>query len=69
MMRNEGKTADKPASAERSDGIRHGDASYRRAVLALFATGLASFNAIYCTQALMPALSEYFDATDRKSVV
>lgn len=63
MMRTEGKTADKPASAKRSDGIRHGDPSYRRAVLALFATGLASFNAIYCTQALMPALSEYFDAT------
>ena len=50
-----------------SDGIRYGDPDYRKAVLALFATGLASFNAIYCTQALMPALSEYFDATPAMS--
>lgn len=50
-----------------SDGIRYGQPGYRRAVLALFATGLASFNAIYCTQALMPALSEYFGATPAMS--
>lgn len=44
-------------------GLRRGDPDYRRAVIALFAMGLASFNAIYCTQALMPALSDYFGAT------
>lgn len=48
-------------------GIRYGQPGYRRAVLALFATGLASFNTIYCTQALMPALSEYFGATPAMS--
>lgn len=48
-------------------GLRRGDPDYRRAVIALFAMGLASFNAIYCTQALMPALSDYFGATPAMS--
>lgn len=51
------------AAAPVERGIRYGRPGYRRAVLALFATGLASFNAIYCTQALMPALSDYFGAS------
>ncbi len=46
-----------------SGGLRRGEPSYHRAVIALFALGLASFNAIYCTQALMPALSEHFGAS------
>lgn len=50
-------------AASCADGIAYGAPAYRRAVLALFATGLASFNAIYCTQALMPALSDYFGAS------
>jgi MFS transporter, YNFM family, putative membrane transport protein len=37
-----------------------GTRGYRRITTALYGTGLASFAAIYCTQALMPALSTYY---------
>ncbi|MBW3085563.1 Inner membrane transport protein YnfM [Austwickia sp. TVS 96-490-7B] len=43
--------------AELPDGLRRGEPGYARAVVALLAAGLASFNALYCTQALMPALT------------
>ena len=38
--------------------LRRGDPGYRRAVVGLVAAGLATFSAMYSTQALMPALSE-----------
>lgn len=57
------KAAAKPIATQDTGGLRRGERSYRRATIALFALGLASFNAIYCTQALMPALSEYFGAS------
>lgn len=37
-------------------GIRRGEPAYRRAVLAVLAAGLATFNALYCTQAMLPTL-------------
>ncbi|AKK09926.1 arabinose efflux permease family protein [Corynebacterium testudinoris] len=37
-------------------GLRRGDRLYRRAVFAMLLAGLASFNALYATQALLPTL-------------
>ncbi|GBG39774.1 MFS transporter [Mycobacterium montefiorense] len=37
-----------------------GSSGYRRVTAALCGTGLASFAAMYCTQALLPALSAYY---------
>lgn len=37
-------------------GLAKGDPAYRRAVVGLVAAGLATFDAMYCTQALMPAI-------------
>lgn len=39
-------------------GLERGTAGYRRALVALVAAGLASFNAMYATQSLLPALTE-----------
>lgn len=44
-----------------SAGLRRGDPGYQRAVVSLVAAGLATFNAMYCTQALMPALTTDLD--------
>lgn len=40
-----------------SEGLRRGTPTYRRAVLALLAAGLATFGALYCTQAMLPVLA------------
>lgn len=39
-------------------GLRRGEATYRRAVLAMVAAGLASFNTLYATQALLPIFTD-----------
>lgn len=39
-----------------ADGLRRGEPNYKRASLAMLCAGLAIFNALYCTQALLPAL-------------
>ena len=39
-------------------GIRRGTAEFRRAQLAMLAVGLAIFNSLYATQALLPTLTE-----------
>ena len=39
-----------------SPGLTRTDRNYRRAVLAMLAAGLATFNALYATQALLPTL-------------
>ncbi|MGO1943418.1 MAG: MFS transporter [Ancrocorticia sp.] len=39
-------------------GLKRGTSAYRRGTIALLAAALASFNAMYCTQALMPVLTE-----------
>lgn len=57
-------TPDRPArpaagaAAEQAPALRAGDPAFRRAVVGLVAAGLATFNAMYCTQALMPALTD-----------
>ncbi|MGA8252753.1 MAG: MFS transporter [Mycobacterium sp.] len=40
-----------------------GSRGYRRVTAALYGAGLASFAAMYCTQALLPALSTYYRIT------
>lgn len=40
-----------------------GSRGYRRVTAALYGAGLASFAAMYCTQALLPALSVYYRIT------
>lgn len=45
------------ADATADDRLRKGTRGYRRANLALFAAGLATFALLYSTQALLPALS------------
>ncbi|MDU0479721.1 MFS transporter [Staphylococcus chromogenes] len=41
-------------------GIRRTDPAYRRATLAMLAVGLATFNGLYCTQALLPTFTTIF---------
>ncbi|QNQ91258.1 MFS transporter [Corynebacterium poyangense] len=43
-----------PESKSLPLGIRRSDPAYRRAVLAMLAAGLATFNAVYATQAVLP---------------
>ncbi|WP_116112097.1 MFS transporter [Austwickia chelonae] len=42
---------------ELPQGLSRGSAGFTRAVVAVVCAGLGSFNALYCTQALMPAIS------------
>ncbi|MGP6175635.1 MFS transporter [Corynebacterium sp. A21] len=44
------------SAASISSGLRRGERDYRRATLAMLAAGLASFNAMYSTQAMLPTL-------------
>lgn len=44
-------------------GLRAGSPTYRRAVLALVCAGLATFNALYTTQALLPKIATEFHVT------
>lgn len=50
-------------------GLRRGDRDYRRAVLALLAAGLATFNTLYATQALLPVLVEDLDITPTEAAL
>ena len=52
----------RPRTPTLPDGLRRGERGYQRAVVAFLAAGLASFNALYCTQALMPTLTRAFGA-------
>lgn len=51
------------ASQSAASGLRPGGADYTKAIIALIAAGLASFNAMYATQALLPALTEQLDVS------
>ncbi|MDO4909035.1 MAG: MFS transporter [Corynebacterium sp.] len=41
--------------------IHRGEKSYNRAIFAILLAGLATFNCLYCTQALLPTLSHHFN--------
>src|SRR5271156_2359662 len=49
--------------ASTTTGHYAGSSGYRRMTAALCAAGLASFAAMYCTQALLPAFSAYYRIT------
>ena len=51
------------------EGLRRGEPGYLRASLALLAAGLASFNALYCTQALMPTLTASLHASPAQAAL
>ncbi|GGG22905.1 putative transporter [Rhodococcoides trifolii] len=48
---------------------RRGSVGYRRITLALFAAGLATFVAMYCVQALLPALTDAFGVSPAVSAL
>ena len=52
-----------------SPGLRKGELDYRRAVVGLVAAGLATFDAMYCTQAVMPALGADLHATPAEAAL
>ncbi|MHA6555950.1 MFS transporter [Corynebacterium pyruviciproducens] len=43
-------------------GLKRGDKQFKQATLAMVLVGFAAFNAMYCTQALLPQLSDAFSA-------
>lgn len=45
------------------EGLSKGQAGYAAAIVALVAAGLSSFNTLYCTQALMPTLTDALGAS------
>lgn len=49
---------------QRPEGIRKGTAEYRRASFALLFAGLAIFNSLYATQALLPTLTDELGMTE-----
>jgi MFS transporter, YNFM family, putative membrane transport protein len=60
-----------PARASDSDGdfIRHGTSAFRRANLALFAAGIATFGLLYCVQPLMPEFSRRYGVSEAGSAL
>lgn len=52
-----------PTDATKQELLRAGHDGHRRAMIALVAAGLASFNAMYATQGLLPALTEQLHVT------
>lgn len=52
-----------------SPGLTHTDRDYRRAVLAMLAAGLATFNALYATQALLPTLVDDLGITPTEAAL
>lgn len=66
-------SAEEPEQASPFDnlpeGLKRETSAYRRGALALLAAGLASFNAMYCTQALMPILTEDLSATPAEAAL
>ncbi|WP_449468081.1 MFS transporter [Stenotrophomonas humi] len=49
-----------PRAVAEQPYIRHGTPEFRRAVLALFMAGFATFGVLYCVQPLLPGFSSHF---------
>ena len=68
-----GDTASQTPSLKRASdndaaqGLRPGSPEYRRAGLALFLVGFASFSLIYCVQPLLPAFADSFNVSPASS--
>nr|WP_244428990.1 MFS transporter [Corynebacterium halotolerans] len=58
-----------PTTPSLPAGLRRGERDYRRAVLAMLAAGLAIFNTLYATQALLPILVEDLDITPTEAAL
>jgi MFS transporter, YNFM family, putative membrane transport protein len=58
-----------PSGTSTDAGHRPGTAGYRRVVVALFAAGLATFELLYSTQAILPALAERFDVSSTEATL
>lgn len=58
---NDSRTS--PARTAPATGLVRGTAAYRRANIALFAAGFATFSALYSVQPLMPLFSDSFDVS------
>ncbi|MFC6931599.1 hypothetical protein ACFQHO_15490 [Actinomadura yumaensis] len=58
-----------PDTADPEEPERHrlGSPGLRRVNLALFAAGLTTFMSLYCTQALLPELSESFHVSPARA--
>lgn len=56
-----------PTATRPPEWVRSGTAAYRRACLALFLLGFASFSLIYCVQPLLPAFSDSFGISPAQS--
>ena len=54
---------------EGHEGIERGTRNYKRAVFAMLAAGLAAFNGLYCTQALLPTMTEELGITPTESAL
>jgi MFS transporter, YNFM family, putative membrane transport protein len=52
-----------PQLSSSTTAHKAGSIGYRRVTAALYGAGLASFAAMYCTQALLPAMSAYYRIT------
>lgn len=52
-----------------SQGIERGTRTYTRAVFAMLAAGLATFNGLYCTQALLPTMTQDLGITPTQSAL
>ena len=61
-----------PASSPRpvtDEGYLPGSADYRRVVVALFAAGVVTFELLYSTQAILPALATRFDVSTTEATL
>ena len=50
-------------------GHRLGEPGYRRATIALFAAGMATFMTLYCVQGLLPMFSDHYDVSPATSAL
>ena len=57
------------APSVRDQGYLPGTPDYRRVVIALFAAGLATFELLYSTQAILPELATRFDVSSTESTL
>lgn len=68
-MRHPGRVTTRTVPQPVNFGYRRGDAGYRRITAALFAAGMTTFVAMYCAQAVLPAISHDFAVSPAASAL
>ncbi|WP_107771293.1 MFS transporter [Nocardioides sediminis] len=58
-----------PSRAAAGEGYLPGTADYRRVVVALFAAGVVTFELLYSTQAILPALASRFEVSTTEATL